>query len=234
MAKRSKKNKNSRAKKTKKGYISMEVLDSSGDSDEQQNSSGDSENESSIQRRDGDITAVRRRHLRSKKGFEASGRESLTWPQHARSQSEDEAWNEARILVKWTWQIAKWSQWVVVPYILWLGLTYLYSHLYSSVTTTLAPVCAIPLIGPRIPFCTSSIQPIDRSIDVTKMATSQEALTDVIDSLGQGLDLARDMNHHEYVIRDLKIAVANSKLPRKKEITQELGLLIQYAQEYAK
>ena len=66
------------------------------------------------------------------------------------------------------------------------------------------------------------------------MATSQEALTDVMDSLGQGLDLARDMNHHEYVIRDLRIAVANSKLPRKKEITQKLGLLIQYTQEYAK
>ena len=66
------------------------------------------------------------------------------------------------------------------------------------------------------------------------MATSQEALNDVIDSLGQGLDLARDMNHNEYVLRDLRIAVANSKLSRKKEITQKLGLLIQHTQEYAK
>lgn len=232
MTKRSKKKESSKAKKIKKGYIRMDVLDSSGDSDEQQDSSGDSEKESSIRqrhRRSGSAISDRKA---TRKGLEASGRKSSAWPQIGSSLSlfTDEAW----VMVKWTWQIASWSRWIFIPYLLWLGLTYLYSQLFSSVTTTLAPVCSLPLIGPRIPFCTSSLEPYDRSIDVSKFATSQEALTDVIDSLGQGLDLARDMNHNGYVIRDLKIVVANSKLPHKKEITRELGKLIQYTEQYAK
>lgn len=115
-------------------------------------------------------------------------------------------------------------RWLLLGYIVWLIISYLVVFLYnlaiSSLSTTL---CPIPIIGPAIPLCAP---PINHTIDASKVLTSQEDLSLVMDQVGRGFDLARDMVGNEFAVRDLKIRVATSNLPRKLELVRELESLI--------
>ncbi len=123
-------------------------------------------------------------------------------------------------------------RWLLLGYIVWLIISYLVVFLYnlaiSSLSTTL---CPIPIIGPAIPLCAPAV---NHTIDVFKVATSQEDLSLVMDRVGRGFDLARDMVGNEFAVRDLKIRVAASNLPRKLELVRELESLIRHTKQAAK
>ena len=114
--------------------------------------------------------------------------------------------------------------WLIVSYL----VVFLYNLAISSLSTTL---CPIPIIGPAIPLCAPAA---NHTIDVFKVATSQEDLSLVMDRVGRGFDLARDMVGNEFAVRDLKIRVAASNLPRKLELVRELESLIRHTKQAAK
>lgn len=119
-------------------------------------------------------------------------------------------------------------------YGLWLIISHLAAQFVSDITTKMAPMCSVPIIGPRIPFCTWSLEPNDRSFDVSQVATSQEVFTVVMDQVGQNFDLARGMTGNQFTLQHLRIRVDASNLPRKKELAQELAHLIRLTKQTAK
>ena len=123
-------------------------------------------------------------------------------------------------------------KWLLLVYIGWMAFSYLAIYVYRSATAAIAPWCRIQIVGPMLPFCT--VHPGDNPIDASKVATSQEEFTVVMDRVGQNFDLARDMVGHEFAVRDLRIRVAASNLSRKKELTRELESLIRYTKQTAK
>ena len=125
-------------------------------------------------------------------------------------------------------------KWFLVSYLVWIVLSYLIASIYQSLTTALSPMCSVPMLGSRLMFCNWSSGGEDRPIDVSKVATSQEALTVVMDRVGQNFDLARDMTGHEFAIRDLRIRVASSNLSRRQELARELDSLSRYTKQTAK
>ena len=125
-------------------------------------------------------------------------------------------------------------KWFLLGYVIWLAITYLVVSIYRFVATTLAPVCYIPFIRPQIPLCTEPSEAKDRPINASKVATSQQVLTIVMDRVGQNFDLARDMIGHDYAVRDLRIRLAASNLSPKQELTQELTSLIRDTEDTAK
>ena len=125
-------------------------------------------------------------------------------------------------------------KWMLLLYLVWMVLSYLLAFLYQSVTTALSPMCSVPILGSKLMFCNWSTEGGDRPIDVSKVATSQEVLTIVMDRVGQNFDLARDMTGHEFAIRDLRIRVAASNLSRRQELARELDSLSRYTKQTAK
>lgn len=125
-------------------------------------------------------------------------------------------------------------KWLLVAYLVWMVLSYLIAFLYQSVTTALSPMCSVPILGSKLMFCDWSSGRGDRPINVSKVATSQEVLTIVMDRVGQNFDLARDMTGHEFAIRDLRIRVAASNLSRRQELARELDSLSRYTKQTAK
>lgn len=125
-------------------------------------------------------------------------------------------------------------KWFLVLYLLWMVLSYLIASIYQSVTTALSPMCSVPILGSKLMFCNWSSGGEDRPINVSKVATSQEVLTVVMDRVGQNFDLARDMTGHEFAVRDLRIRVANSNLSRRQELARELDSLSRYTKQTAK
>ncbi|KAF2238265.1 hypothetical protein EV356DRAFT_507360 [Viridothelium virens] len=125
-------------------------------------------------------------------------------------------------------------KWVLFIYLLALCISWLFALLRHYTVATLSPICSIPIIGSRIPFCTWSLEFHDGSNDASKVATSQEELTIVMDRAGQNFEFARDMVGHEFTLRDLRIRVAASDLARGKEIAQELASLAQLTKRTAK
>jgi hypothetical protein len=73
-----------------------------------------------------------------------------------------------------------------------------------------------------------------KTINVTKIATSQQELDLVMNSVGKNFDLARDMVGHEFAVRDLRIRVAAGDLYRRREIANELDSLIRETKKTAK
>jgi hypothetical protein len=123
-------------------------------------------------------------------------------------------------------------KWVLLGYIIWLSVSHLAVFLYkTAVSSALTTLCPIPIIGSAIPVCEA---PKDRPIDASKVAASQEELSIVMDKVGHGFDLGRDMVGHEFAVRDLRIRVAASNLPRRQELTRELESLIRYTKQAAK
>lgn len=125
-------------------------------------------------------------------------------------------------------------KWLVVGYLVWIGLSYLLASMYRSVASKLSPVCSTWIIGSTLPFCNWFSDAEARAIDVSKVATSQEGLTVVMDRVGENYDLARDMTGHEFAIRDLRIRVAASNLSRRQELARELDSLSRYTKKTAK
>ena len=123
-------------------------------------------------------------------------------------------------------------KWVILCYILWLAVSYLLVTLYKlALSSAITTLCPIPFAGSYIPFCA---EPRDRSIDASRVATSQEGLVVVMEQVGQSFDLARDIVGHEFAVRDLRLRVTASNLQRKQELTRELESLIRYTRHAAK
>lgn len=66
-------------------------------------------------------------------------------------------------------------KWLLLLYFRWLVLTYLAAFLDRSATTSLAPMCANPLLGSQLPFCTWS--PDNEHVSAAKVAASLDGLT---------------------------------------------------------
>ncbi|KAI9671113.1 MAG: hypothetical protein M1831_005199 [Alyxoria varia] len=126
------------------------------------------------------------------------------------------------------------AKWILLAYLMWLAISYPTVIIYRSIKTTIAPLCDIPIIGPRIPLCSLPFELQDRPVDGSKMAKSQDELVVVGDQAGQNFDLARDMVGSEFAVRDLHIRVMASNLSRKKELARELESLIRYTKQTAK
>ncbi|ERF72861.1 hypothetical protein EPUS_09337 [Endocarpon pusillum Z07020] len=231
-------------KSKKKNQVSQEVAEvseqyhASGHPSDNQNGTQDPRNESEDQRHDGSFTTVRQRHKTSNTQIS----DPMT-AQDDRSISDEKASGqpEERFLlsdmVEDGYRMTKTAlrlpkvlypiwKWFLLGYIIWMAITYLVASVYRFATTAMAPLCSIPFIAPQIPLCTVLSEPKDRSINALKVATSQEVLTVVMDQVGQNFGLARDMIGHEFAVRDLRIRVAASSLPRKHEFTRELESLI--------
>ncbi|KAK4457228.1 hypothetical protein QBC42DRAFT_319530 [Cladorrhinum samala] len=133
----------------------------------------------------------------------------------------------------WFWK------WFVLFYVIWLLLTnMLVRHteaLSNRITSTL---CPIPFVGSSIPLCrtatAASSKSGPRAMDASKVVSSQEELSKVMDTVGRGFDLARDMVGHEFAVRDLRIRVAASTLPRRDELAYELQTLVRQTKEAAR
>jgi hypothetical protein len=70
-------------------------------------------------------------------------------------------------------------KWILLVYLAWLGITYTLAGVYRFAISNLRPICAIPIIGPRISLCEIVIA-ADRQINVTRVIDSQDALTVVM------------------------------------------------------
>ncbi|KAL9097932.1 MAG: hypothetical protein Q9165_000258 [Trypethelium subeluteriae] len=148
-------------------------------------------------------------------------------------------------IAKDTWRMVKFGltlpritypvwKWVLFVWLIALCFSWLFALLRNYMAATFSPVCSIPVIGPRIPLCSWSLELRDGSNDASKVATSQEELTVVMDRAGQNFEFARDMVGHEFTLRDLRIRVAASDLARGEEIAQELASLAQLTKRTAK
>jgi len=139
-------------------------------------------------------------------------------------------------VLAWTLQLPRllypiWK-WPLIIYIAWLLASYLITYAYVAISDTLAAnICPIPIIGSKFPFCLPKDQ---RSLSYDRFTASQEEFVVVMDQVGQGFDIARDMVGHEFSLRDLKIRVAASNLSRKDELARELEGLIRQTKKTAK
>lgn len=146
-----------------------------------------------------------------------------------------DSWKGARkavgVIGSWLWRgpypVGKW---LFYAYLISMAVCYLGALIYGRVMSSVSSlVCPIPVVRSWVPLCEAT-----RPIDISKVATTQEELAAVMDQVGHGFDLARDMTRDEFAIRELKICVAASELPRSQELTQELESLIQHTKQVAK
>lgn len=204
----------------------------------------DSEDGSTFGRHDGPVATVRQRHRTSKTRVpeQAAAQDDYSRSSEIAASQNREA-SLFSLLANDGWRLA-WAflrlprtlypvwKWILLMYIGWMAFSYLLAYAYRSVTAAMAPLCSIPFVGSQLPLCT--VHPGDNPIDASKVATSQEGFTVVMDRVGQNFDLARDMVGHEFAVRDLRIRVAASNLSRKEELTRELESLIRYTKQTAK
>jgi len=134
-------------------------------------------------------------------------------------------------LISTTYPIWKW---LILLYLILLAISYLIIAFHSYVATRPQPICSIPYIGARIPPCPLINKFSDRPINVSKVSDSQEGLNVVRSQVGESYDLATGMAYNEFAVRDLKIRVRASNLPRKWELVKELEALSRYTKETAK
>ena len=125
-------------------------------------------------------------------------------------------------------------KWLIIVYMWVLFTSYFLSYLHWYTTKTLSSMCSVPIIGSHMSFCTGLLESKDRSIEASKVATSQEELTVVIDQVGQNFEIARDIVHYEFTLHDLRIRVEKSNLTQRKEIVQELDSLMKLTKETTK
>ena len=125
-------------------------------------------------------------------------------------------------------------KWIAIGYLLWMGFSFLLAWMYRSAASILSPVCSHRIIQSNFPPCSWIPGAESHAIDVSKVVTSQEGLTMVMDRVGENFDLAREMTGHEFAVRDLRIRVAASNLSRRQELAQELDSLSRYTKKTAK
>lgn len=125
------------------------------------------------------------------------------------------------------------GKWLLYGYLIGMAVCYLVAFLYGRVLSGVSSVvCPIPVVRSWFPLCEAPTP--TRPIDISKVAATQEELAVVMDQVGHGFDLARDMKRREYAVRELRIRVAASELPRSQELTRELDSLIRYTKQVAK
>lgn len=126
-------------------------------------------------------------------------------------------------------------KWLVLLYIIWLLLSNLLVRLTQALSNGISStLCPIPFVGSSIPLCATASPKGPRPIDASKVVKSQEELSKVMDTVGRGFDLARDMVGHEFAVRDLRIRVAASALPRREELSNELQTLARQTKDAAR
>ena len=230
----------------RKNAKKFEPSQASGNVSEERDTVEDSEGSNTLGRHDNDVAIIHRRQRTSNRKIadriSAHGNDSRISERSNRQEQEatlpsqivNDGWRLAKTAVRLPMLLYPIWKWFFLGYLVWLAITYLMAFLYRSATAALAPVCSWPIIGPQIPFCTMSFEPRDRPIDVSKVATSQDVLTVVMDRVGQNFDIAKDMVGHEFAVRDLRIRVAASNLSRKRELTRELETLVRHTKQTAK
>lgn len=125
-------------------------------------------------------------------------------------------------------------KWPLLLYILWIIASHALVACMNQISQSVEPYCGKPIIGNMIPFCPGSGgTPNGSAAKFTKAMSSQEELDGVMESVGQNHELARAMSRHDWVLRDLRIRVAASKLRRKTELVRELDSLIQSTDDAA-
>ncbi|KAK4225380.1 hypothetical protein QBC38DRAFT_483122 [Podospora fimiseda] len=150
------------------------------------------------------------------------------------SEIASDGWTLTKITIKMLRGSYSWWRYLVLFYIAWLLLTNLVAQLTTAISKTITnTLCPIPFVGSRIPLCISTPK-VTRIINPSKVIKPQEELSKVMDTVGRGFDLARDMVHHEYAVRDLRIRVSASTLPRKEELSKELQTLVRQTKEAAR
>ena len=195
---------------------------------------------------DNTTSVLRQRHFAPKTG---SHKRSVNLKKPSkRSQSKNSPSKEGFLIVEfvsdmWTWlkgciRFSRVSyplwKWIVLIYLTVLVLSYLFAYAYHLMASALSPICSIWIIGSQLPICSWDSRATMEPLNVSKVATSQEGLTVVMDRVGENFDLARDMTGHEFAIRDLRIRVAASRLPHGRELAQELDSLIRHTKKTAK
>jgi hypothetical protein len=119
----------------------------------------------------------------------------------------------------------------IVAYFIWIWFSYTSSYAYHHGRDILsATVCPIPALGSRLVFCKTALSPPAR-INMSKMISSQDGLAVVRDGLEQNQNLVEQILDKQFAVRDLKIRVGASELPRKKELAEDLEKLIVLTKE---
>jgi hypothetical protein len=118
-----------------------------------------------------------------------------------------------------------------LAYFIWMWFSYASSYGYHRGWDTLSAwVCPVPALGPRFGFCNATVSP-STPLNLSKMTSSQDDLIVVRDALEQNQNLMELMLDNQFAVRDLKIRVAASKLPRKKDLAEDLETLIVLTRE---
>lgn len=117
-------------------------------------------------------------------------------------------------------------KWVLVSYFVLLSITYLLVSMHGFAKAKMDPICSNRWVGPLVPvpFC-ESFDLSGRSINVAKIATSQEELAVVMKHGKQNFDIAKDMVTYGFALRDLNIRMEASNLSHTREIIRELKSL---------
>lgn len=88
-------------------------------------------------------------------------------------------------------------------------------------------VCPVPFLGPGLALCEAPSSPSSSQLfNMSKVASSREELAVVVDGVGEHQGLTADLVKHQFVVRDLRIRAAASKLPRKQDLVDYLEELI--------
>ena len=129
------------------------------------------------------------------------------------------------------------GKWPALIYVLWVIVSHAIMACRDRIRESMEPYCANKYCGNWIPlFCAvdTGDKPDGIAPNATgKLASSQDEVVVVLNSVGQNHQLARDMVGHEFALRDLRIRVAASKLNKKEEMTKDLKDLIEYTDEAA-
>jgi hypothetical protein len=130
-------------------------------------------------------------------------------------------------------------KWLFVGYVAWIGLTYTVSYAYHRGREALsAAVCPIPIVGDSLAFCQALSPPSTSTSQepdiLLKLTSAQEDIVAVADRVGQDYSLSEQMVHHHFAVRDLRIRVGGSNLPRKQELVDDLQSLVDGTKQTAR
>jgi hypothetical protein len=126
--------------------------------------------------------------------------------------------------------LLRWSfKYLLVGYLLILLVSHLAGIVIGAYERSIQPVCSIPWISGKLPFCPFSGRDIPPQVDVTKASETQKHLDIVMNSAGRGLGISMKMMASEYAVRDLAIRVEYSGLKCKEELGKELDTCVRRA-----
>ena len=113
----------------------------------------------------------------------------------------------------------------IVVFLCYQAINATRQSLINTVTSTLAPVCAIPGSSYVIPFCSGiSTQKVEPPFQ--ELVKLQSNFEDVLESSKQGENLPADMKRSESAIRDLRVKVEYSNIPSRNELKFEMDSFV--------